>query len=166
MNYYFYSDLLKQFKFINKKIVYNNYIRNTNNFLSLLPSYTFKSQFFMNRSIFNDLLLNSKLKGFFLYKNYFNILGYKNNLSFYKKHLIGYNFYIYNNMYKNYSQLIPIMDDKEYNTVGKVKILLTEPNIYNFKLTHEFSTFFNFNVFLLNLVELYKISFLLYLNTF
>ena len=163
LNYYFYSDLLKNLKYINKKIIFNNFLKNNNNILFLLPSYTFKNQFFSHKSLFGDLLLMFKLRGFFIYKNYFNIIGYKNNNFFYKKHLIGYNFYIFNKMYKRYNDFFKITDDKEYNPVGKVKFLLTKQIIFDFKLNSEFNVFFNFNIYLLNIIEIYKIIVLLHL---
>jgi hypothetical protein len=100
----------------------------------------------------------------FLYKNYFNSIGYKNSQVFYKKHLTGYNFYILNNSIKKYLELIKINDDKDYNPIGKVKMILMYNHYFVFNFDNEVSVFFNFNLFLLNLVEIYKILLLLFLK--
>lgn len=164
LNYYFYSDFFRVLKKINKYIIYNNYLKNVNkNILMLLPSYTFKSQFFSNKSLFDDVLANLKLRGFFVHKNFHKDF-YSSDFNFYKKHLIGYNYYIIKSNFEKYSNIYKIIDDKEYNSVGKVKLFIDD--LFNNKniLIKDLNLFFFFNIFLLRLLEIYKIIIHLYIN--
>lgn len=162
-NYYFYSDFFKNLKFLNKKTVLKNFINNDiNNTLILTPNYMFKSQFFSYRSVFNDLLINFKLKGFFLYKNFFKNSNYKLNNNLIKSHIIGYNFYIFNRTSNNVNinKIINFTEDKEYNNIGKIKFILKDNDL--FKLQNQLNTFLNFNLYCINIVEFYKIFIFLY----
>jgi len=164
-NYFFFNDFFKNLKFLNKKTIFKNFIKNINNNAMILsPNYMFKSQFFSNKSIFNDLLVNFKLKGFFLYKNFFKNYNYKFNSYIFKNHLIGYNFFIFNKTADkiNLNKIITLVDDKDYNSVGKIKFVLKSNNII--KITNEINVFFNFNLYCINIVEIYKILILLYIT--
>lgn len=164
LNYYFYSYFFKTLKKKSKNIIYNNYIKNVNkNILIFLPSYTFKSQFFSNKSLFDDVLVNFKLKGFFFYKNFYKG-SYTSNYGFYKNHLIGYNYYILKSNFDKYSSIHKIMDDKDYNSVGKVKLFVDTLLITTNNLNKEINLFFFFNIFLLKILEIYKIVLYLYIN--
>jgi len=166
LNYYFYLDFFKILKKKSKYIIYNSYLKNINkNILILLPSYTFKSQFFNNKSLFDDVLVNIKLRGFFIYKNFHKDF-YLSDFSFYKKHLIGYNYYIFKSNFEKYSNIYKIIDDKEYNSVGKVKLFID--NLFNNKniLIKDLNLFFLFNIFLLKFLEIYKIIVYIYINIF
>lgn len=159
LNYYFYSDLFKIMKKKTKNIIYKNYIKNiSKNTLILSPSYTFKSQFFNNKSIFDDVLKNFNLKGLFINNSF-----YSSDYNFYKKHLIGYNYYVLKSNFDKYSAIYKLLDDKEYNSVGKVKLFV---DFYE-KITNinkEVNLFFFFNIFILKLLEIYKITVYLYIN--
>jgi hypothetical protein len=145
LNYYFYSDFIKNLKFFSRNVIYKNYIFSQKTALVLLPSYMFKSQFFSNKSLFDDLLLTSKLKGFYLYKNYFKNYDYKYNNIFYRKHLIGYNFYIIKGDFNKYLNFFKITDEKDYNSIGKVKFFLESVPINNNILNNNLNLFFIFN---------------------
>ena len=164
LNYYFYSDFFKIIKKKSKNIIYNNYIKNINkNILILLPSYTFKSQFFNNKFIFDDILIKFKLRGLFFYKNFYNNF-YSSNSNFYKKHLIGYNYYILKSNFDKYLNIYKLIDDKEYNSVGKVKLFIDSLLINKADTIKDLNFFFFFNVFILKLLEIYKIIIYLYIN--
>ena len=156
VNFYFYNDFIKNIKFISRNIIYKNYAYKTNNILVLSPSFMFKSQFFINKTLFDDLLLALKLKGFFVHKNFFKYQQYKCNLITYKKHLIGYNYYVIKSNLTKFSELIKINDDKEYNSVGKVKFFLENPNTNNY-LHKNLNLFFIYNIYMMNVLEIYKI---------
>lgn len=162
MNYHFYLGFLNILKKKSKHIIYNNYIKNINkNILFLMPSYTFKSQFFNNKSLFDDVLSNFKLKGFFIHKNYYKHY-YSLSSNFYKKHLIGYNYFILKSNLKIYLDFYKIVDDKEYNSVGKVKYFFetTTTTFY----TNELNLIFFFNFFILKILEIYKIIIYMYIS--
>ena len=164
-NYYFYTDLFRSIKFLNKNLIFKNFIKNKNDILLFSPAYTFKNQFFSNRSVFNDILTNFKLKGFFLYKNFFKNIGYKNNNYVFKNHIIGYNFYIFNKTVKSnndLTKLLSFIDDKDFNGIGKVKLFLKQEAHFN--AANEIQFFFNFNLYCINVLEIYKITIFLYLS--
>lgn len=166
LNFYFYINFFKSLKKKSKNIIYNNYLKKLDkNILLLLPSYTFKSQFFSNKSLFDDVLLNLKLRGFFIHKNFYKDF-YSCNQVFYKKHLISYNYFVVKSNFDKYTNLHKILDDKEYNSVGKVKLFIDIlSNNSNF-LNKDLNLFFFFNLFVLKNLEIYKIILFLYLNTF
>lgn len=162
-NYYFFSDFFKNLKYLNKKTIFKNLVKiHNNNVLVFSPNYMFKSQYFSNKSLFNDLLVNFKLKGFFLYKNFFKNSNYKFNSYIFKSHVIGYNYYIFNKTSNNinFNKIINITEDKDYNSVGKIKFILKNENL--FKLSNDLCIFFNFNLYCINVLEIYKI--ILYLH--
>ena len=163
LNYHFYLYFLKFLKVSSKKSLHKSFFKNSRILFLFSPIYMFKSQFFENRSLFNDLLLNFKLKGFFIYKNFFKNSYVFDNVAF-KKHLYGYNFYIFNKNFKQYENILKLTDNKEYNSIGKIKLLLKDVDFYNFFLKNELNYFLIYNVFLLNTVEVYKIILLLYVN--
>jgi len=165
LNYYFYTNLLKLFKFIHRRVIYTNYIRTITNPLIFSPYYTFKSQFFENRAIFNDILLKFKIKGFFLHKNFFKI-NYITNKIVYKKHLLGYNFFIINKNLVNNSDIYKIADNKDYSSIGKVKMFYKQIFFFDFYLNSDEYIFFIFNSTLLNILEIYKISMFLFILNF
>jgi hypothetical protein len=127
--------------------------------MSLLPSYTFKSQFFSNKSLFDDVVFNNKLRGLIVNKNFYKN-KYNYNFMFYKKHFIGYNFYVLKSNFTKYSNIFKILDDKEYNSVGKVKFFISNVSEKNLNLNF----FFFFNIFLLKILEIYKIVVVLYIK--
>lgn len=164
-NYFFYNEFFKNLKFLNKKTIFKIFIKNTNrNTLIFSPNYMFKSQFFSNKSVFNDLLINFKLKGFFLYNNFFKNTEYRFDKNIFKSHIIGYNYYIFNKTSDNINttKIINITDDKDYNGVGKIKFILTNQKQFNFN--KEFNSFFNFNLYCINVLEIYKIFIFLYFS--
>ena len=165
-NYYYFSDFYKTLKFLNKKTIYKNFIQQNNNLIIFSPNYMFKSQFFSNKSLFNDLLINFKLKGFFLYKNFFKNSNYMLNSFKFKNHIIGYNFYIFNKSTNNINinKLVNFIDDKEYNSIGKIKFIFK--NNFLFKSSNELDVFFNFNLYFINVLEIYKICIFLYFQNF
>jgi hypothetical protein len=156
LNYHFYLSFFKILKNKNKNIIYNTYINNNKHVMSILPSYFFKSQFFSNKSLFDDVLFNNRLRGFIVNKLFFKN-KYNSNFKFYKKHFVGYNFYILKSNFTKYSSIYKILDDKEYNSVGKVKFFIS--NISEKKVS--FSLFFFFNIFMLKTLEIYKIIIIL-----
>jgi len=163
MNYYFYSDFFKNLKKKSKTIIYNNYVKNINkNILVFLPSYMFKSQFFSNKSTFDDVLANFKIKGFFIHKNFYKNF-YVCDSVFYKKHLIGYNYYIIKSNFDKYLNIHKIIDDKDYNSVGKIKFFLSITS-KNICITDNLNLFLLFNLVLLQILEMYKIIQCLYTN--
>jgi hypothetical protein len=127
--------------------------------MSLLPSYTFKSQFFSNKSLFDDVVFNNKLRGFTINKNFYKN-KYDYNYMFYKKHFIGYNFYIIKSNHTKYLNVFKILDDKEYNGVGKIKFFIT--NVL--EKDSDINLHFLFNIFLLKTLEIYKITVVLFLK--
>jgi hypothetical protein len=127
--------------------------------MSLLPSYTFKSQFFNNKSLFNDVVSNNKLRGFIINKNFYKD-RYSYNFMFYKKHFIGYNFYILKSNFKKYSNIFKILDDKEYNSVGKVKFFIDSVSEKDINL----NLYLFYNMFLLKVLEIYKIIVVLFIK--
>lgn len=162
-NYYFFNNFNKNLKFLNKRLIFRNFIKNVNNnILILSPNYMFKSQFFSNKSIFNDTLNNFKLKGFFLYKNFFRNINYKFDDCILKSHTIGYNFYIFNkNINKiNLNKFLNLTEDKEFNGVGKLKFILKS---FEKKSFNELNFFFVFNLYFINIIEIYKIIIFTYL---
>lgn len=163
LNYYFYSDFYKKLKFYSRGVIFKNYIFKNKNIMVFLPSYFFKSQFFSNKTAFDSILYDFKLRGFYLHKNYLNT-KYNISLITYKKHLIGYNFFTIKNNLKSYLNIYKILDDKDYNSVGKVKFFLENTQTNFFFLKNELNLFFIFNLFLLNALEFYKILIILYLN--
>lgn len=159
LNYHFYLLFFKILKNKNKNIIYNSYINNNKYVMSLLPSYTFKSQFFNNKSLFDDVVFNNKLKGLMINKSFYrNKYGY--DFMFYKKHFIGYNFYIIKSNFTKYSNVFKILDDKDYNSVGKVKFVIN--NI--FEKNANLNLYFLSNIFLLKILEIYKIIIFVYIK--
>jgi len=159
LNYHFYLLFFKILKNKNKNIIYNIYINNNKFVMSLLPSYTFKSQFFSNKSLFDDVIFNNKLRGFIVNKNFYKD-KYSYNYMFYKKHFIGYNFYILKSNFKKYSNIFKVLDDKEYNSVGKVKFFIS--NVYENNVS--LNLYFFYNTFLLKILEIYKIVIILFIK--
>ena len=162
-NYYFFSDFFRNLKYLNRQTIFKNLIKiNTTDIVMMSPNYMFKSQYFSNRSLFNDLLVNFKLKGFFLYNNFFKKSNYKFDSWVFKSHIIGYSFYIFNKSSSkiNFNKFINITEDKEYNGVGKVKFVFLKKT--NFFLKNELNLFFNFNLYCINILEIYKIFIYLY----
>lgn len=159
LNYHFYLLFFKILKNKNKNIIYNMYVNNNKHVMSLLPSYTFKSQFFSNKSLFDDVVFNNKLRGFTINKNFYKN-KYDYNYMFYKKHFIGYNFYIIKSNHIKYLNVFKILDDKEYNGVGKIKFFIT--NVL--EKDSDINLHFLFNIFLLKTLEIYKITVVLFLK--
>jgi hypothetical protein len=159
LNYYFYLSFFKILKNKNKNIIYNTYINNNINTMALLPSYTFKSQFFNNKFLFDNIVLNNNLKGLIINKSFYKD-KYSYNFMFYKKHFIGYNFYILKSNFKKYSNIFKTLDDKEYNSVGKVKFFINNVSEKNTNV----NLYLFFNTFLLKILEIYKITIVLYIK--
>lgn len=161
MNIFFFKFFLVFFKFFQKKklinLFYNKADLYYNQYTILSPSYFFSSQFFEYKTIFFNILKKHNYRGFFIYKNLFK---QSNNYNLYKlnKNLIsGYNFYLLNSTKNVFEKLNNIFIDKEFRKVGSIKLIINNTN-NNF----DFNYFINYNLYLLNILEIYKIC--LYLN--
>lgn len=161
INMFFFALLFNKIKCIKKQIMFRMlYKYNVNSNLFLSPTYTFLSQFFEYRTLFHNILKKNHLYGFFIYKNLFKQSGYFYDYKFNRDLLLGYNFYIVKSNINICLLLDSILSDKEFNKIGKVKL-----HVQNYKQDFNFNFFFNYNIFSLNITELYKINIYLYLNS-
>lgn len=165
LNYFYLTRLFSFFKKFKQKNLYkNNFHYNNNNILLFTPSYLYGSQFFENKYLFDKILTDHNLKGFFLYKNFFKKIYYKTNIFKMQNFYFGYNFYIMKISYNKYLNLFKNLDDKEFNKIGKVKFFIENQN-YKLQQTNDFNFFLNYNLYLFNLQDLYRIIIYLNLNT-
>lgn len=157
-NIFYLSFLLKFFKKFKRKLMFRTFYSLLNkNKLLLVPSFFFLSQFFEYKNLFFNVLNEKKIEGFFIYKNFFKITGYYNEYLLNYNIYINYNFFIFKNSFDTFFYLNEIFKHKESNKIGKVKYFF-QP----FKTDYYFNYYFNYNLFVLNTVEFYKI--IIYLN--
>ena len=151
--------------FLKKKTMFRLFYKiYTKNILTLSPLYTFSSQFFENKNLFFDVLDNNKVDGFFIYKNLFKITNYYNDYLAHYKAYVNYNFYIWKNSFNVFNSLNEIFQHKDFNKIGKVKYFLNK-NVEN-EVFSKFNFYLNYNFFLLNTIEFYKILIYLHINVF
>lgn len=162
INYYFLYFMIKKISILNKKYFYRLFLKNNDNLLLLSPAYTFGRQYFEYRSIFFEVLKKKNLKGFFIYKNLFKLTNHYLEYQINRRLLIGYNFYLIKSNIKIFEFLNNILIEKDYNKIGKVK--LYKDSFIQLNFVYSLNYFFNYNLFLLNVVEIYKINILLHIH--
>lgn len=164
INLFFYYILYKHNQRISRKYFYRTFFKVRNeSILILSPSYTFGRQYFEYRSLYFQILKKFNLKGFFIYKNLFKQSFYLNDYKVYKNLLIGYNFFIINSNFNIFNSLNSILFEKDFNKIGKVKIFYEDKN-FNLNILDELNYFLNYNILMLNVLELYKINIVLYVH--
>jgi len=149
-NYFFYKFFLKTFK-KNKNIFLSRslFLMNNNKVL-INPVFSFKKKLFNSNSKYNDFLVKSKYESLFLTK----YLLKKLNLKSY----FGLNYYLTSNDIFNNS-LINITNNDEYKDIVKLKFIFNNLTVY--KSPDYINIFFNYNLYTVNLVEIYKILIIL-----
>lgn len=158
-NLFFLKYLIIFFKMLKKKKLLNVFYKPFyKKYLIISPTFNFSSQFFEYRSIFYDNLKKNKIKGFFIYKNLFSYLNYSYKHFLINKLVVGYNFYILNSNNFIFNKLKTIFLEKEFNKIGKIKFYYDLNNIYYINY------YINYNIFIFNLIELYKINLYLYVK--
>lgn len=167
-NLFFLFYMLKSYRNFSKKKFYRIFYKvKSGDLLLLSPTYTFCSQYFEYKCLFNTVLKKYKVKGFFIYKNFFRHSGYKINVDSYKKDYIGYNFYVIKANKIIFEKLFNFFSDKEFRTSALVKHY---DNYYTNKILNKneifniLNLYWNFNLNLINYVEFYKIIVYIYIN--
>jgi hypothetical protein len=149
--------MLNSFKLHNKLYLYRHFlqIKKTNFFLN--PIYKFSKQFFVKKTFFEDFLQENTFKGFFVTKSIINSQKLTKivNLNNYNS-LYGYNYYIYNTELTNFLS--------SNINVEKNEDLLKVKWKFEFSNHHLFNYYINYNIYILNVVELYKIMILINLK--
>jgi hypothetical protein len=153
VNYFIYKNFF--YKFNKNKLIflYRHFVQLQKCKFSFNPSFMFNKQFFAKHADFNGFLINNNIEGFFFHKrlaNMYNYLFLKK--PYYNDYLFGYNYY----SYVNYDVINKYLSLNNTDDLFKVK-LLNEINIF----TNDFNFFVNYNIFILNVLEIYKILILL-----
>jgi len=143
-NHNFYNNFYFFLKNLEKNLIIFYLLRNNLNKFNIVPNFLFNKQIFFDYKNFTK----------FSKKNKINFL-YLNNKSLKNLNLYGNNFLLISNN----------LDLKEVNNLkNDFNIEIFNKNNYNFIKKNDFlviSYFLNFNLFLSNIVELYKIIILL-----
>lgn len=164
MNYKFYRFFLKKLKLKLQNYLYKHYLKK-NNCIILHPSFDLKSKYFNYNTLFNDILYTHNMKGFFLQQKILKNFEKLNGKLFGNSSLLyGYNFYLYSANSTSVDAVLKLSEDKDYFNVINVKSLVFYHTHFNTYVYDEIIFNFYFNLVLLNLVEIYKIYILLYLN--
>jgi len=149
-NHNFYNNFYFFLKNLEKNLVIFFLLKNSFNKTNIIPNFLFTKQIFFDYKNFFKFSKKNKIK--FLYVNNKNLKNY--NYEFY-----GTNFLLIS---KNN------IDNKEFiNFKNEHNIDVFYKNNYNFLIKDDYfiiSYFLNFNLFVLNILEFYKILILLNLN--
>ena len=143
-NHNFYNNFYFFLKNLEKNLIIFYFLKNNINKFNIVPNFLFNKQIFFDYKNFNKFLKKNKIK--FLYLNNKNLSNFD---------LYGNNFLLVSNN----------LDMKEINNLkNEFNIEIFNKNNYNFYKKNDFLTisyFLNFNLFLSNVVEFYKIIILL-----
>lgn len=147
-NYYFYNFFIKSLKKNKINFLLRSLFLLKNNKILINPLFLFKRKVFNIEYQYNDFLKKNELKSLFFskkFKNNFNSNLYKNNF--------GLNYFLIQN--KNISnKFIDFLNSDECKDLIKLKFYKNDViSYYNI---------YNYNVFIFNLLEIYK--FLILLN--
>lgn len=143
-NHNFYNNFYFFLKSLEKNLIIFYFFKNNVCKHNIVPNFLFNKQIFSDFKNFNKFSKKNKIK--FLYLNNKNLKNFK---------LYGNNFFLLSNN----------IDSKEINNLkNEFNIDLFYKNNFNFYNKYDFfiiSYFLNFNMFINNIVELYKILILL-----
>ena len=146
-NHNFFNNFYFFLKCLEKNLIIFNFLKNNFNKLNIIPNFLFKKQIFFDFKNFVKFSKKNNLK--FLYINNENLKNF------------SYNFYGNNFMLISKNSI----ENKDItNLKNDFNIELFFKNNYNLNYLNDFfliSYFFNFNLFLFNVVEFYKILILL-----
>lgn len=155
-NYYLYKDFIFFFKKTYNFFLFKKFIFYKNKFF-ILNSFPFFSR--------NNILLNNKLRYFFL-QNKINFLNLNISIfkadTFYKEPLFlnGRNI-IASNLNLDENFLLNIQNDEDLKNFVLLKFINSDALNFDY---YNLSYFFYLDIFFLNLLEIYKINTILYLN--
>ena len=141
LNYFFYNNFIGLYKKNNLNLYLNYFFYKDLNFFYIYNLNIFKKQFIFNVNFLKSSLKNGKFKFLFLKKNL-------------KKNFYFNNCLLINNFDKNLE-----LNNDFLENFFLMKILNKKNDLYYFY-------FLNFNFFIFNLVEVYKILIFVYLNNF
>lgn len=156
-NYKLYLFFLNSFKQNKTNFLIRNFLQINSRYLLVKTLFNFQKQFFPNYLFFINFLKKNLLKGFFFNKKFF-LKNFENNF-----YISGFNFWIYNFDNNKIDFLLNLSTDNE----KKNKDLFIYKNDFQHALIVYCNLNYinlNYNVFLLNILELYKIYIYIYLN--
>lgn len=150
-NYVFYRSMLNFYKLKKQNYIFNIFFKNYKYLKTFYPEYSVYKNVFNKKIIFKEFSKKNNFKYIFLPNKYVNFN--KNNFG-----LNLYNYNLYNNKNK-FEDLIKNLDDDSNKNLIQFKYI--EKNLYFYQ---DLNFYFNYNLNNLNLIELYKILILLYVN--
>lgn len=151
-NHNFYNNLFFFLKNLEKNLILFFFLKNNLIKQTIVPNFLFNKQIFFDFKNFLKFSKKNKIKFLFIKKN-----DLKNDLN----NLYGNNFVLFNNKLLNNKDVIDYKN--EYN----IEIFFKNNNqfsIFDINNLLNISYFLNFNLFLSNIVEIYKILIILNLN--
>jgi hypothetical protein len=154
LNFYFYNFLIKHYKNKNFFIFQNNFLNNYKKKFFIKLLFNLRDQYlhervnfskFLNLNTNSSILINKKVN----FNNYYMLDN------FFFKNLFGINYLIINK--NNFLDLLSKNDEFSNN------IVYTDinDNVYN---CNDFMFYFNHNIYIFNMIEIYKILIFLQLN--
>jgi len=120
---------------------------------NIVPNFLFNKQIFFDFKKFLKLSKKNKIKFLFI-----NNTDFK-NLNFFKNNLYGNNLFLLKNCFISNKDLIDYKNEYDLDIFLKNNFNFVDLNLPNI------SYFLNFNMFLLNIIDIYKILILLNINT-
>lgn len=151
LNLFFLKKLLNNFKYKKQLLSENIFIKTNVNKQRIFPEFNIKKNIFQNKVKFKNLI-----------KKELNCVYLNNNLF---KNVYGLNYYIVmdknsENYFLNFKKIL--LDEENFNLVQLKEIYIEK---FDSSLKNEFNFCFNYNLYNLNLIEIYKILIILNLNT-
>lgn len=153
-NHNFYNNFFFFLKYLEKNLIFFFYLKNSFIKQNIVPNFLFNKQIFFNFKNFLKFSKKNKIKFLFIKNNDFNKLNYKNDL-------YGNNFLLISNKYLSNKDLADYKNDYNLDIFFKNNYNFLDPNVIDSQVI---SYFFNFNLFFVNIIEIYKILVILNLN--
>lgn len=149
-NHNFYNNFYFFLKNLEKNLIIFYFLKNNFVKSNIIPNFLFKKQIFFDFKNFVKFSKKNKIKSLYINNNFLKNFNYN---------LYGNNFLLILN---------DVIDNKEINNLkNDFNIDIFYKNNFNFSSNNDYSVisyFLNFNLFMSNILELYKILILLNLN--
>jgi hypothetical protein len=153
-NHNFYNNFYFFLKNLEKNLIFYFFLKNNLLKQNIVPNFLFNKQIFFDFKNFLKFSKKNKIKFLFIKNNDFNNFNYSNKL-------YGNNFLLINKNYLSNKDLIDYKNDYNLDIFFKNNYNFSSYNIIDLSTI---TYFLNFNLFMSNIVEIYKILIILKLN--
>lgn len=153
-NHNFYNNFFFFLKNLEKNLIFFFFLKNKLFKQNVVPNFLFNKQIFFDFKNFLKFSKKNKIKFLFINNTDFNKLNYSNNL-------YGNNFLLMSNKFLNNKDLIDYKNDYNLDIFLKNNYSFLSSDIDGMSVI---SYFLNFNLFMSNIVDIYKILIILNIN--